>query len=499
MGNAHGSRGSGGTGRLSMRIVAVGVMAVSLSGACQDGVEVEAIRPRGTYIVVPPAPEESATRFGPGPAHRIIYLNKNGISVTRGRDNSSNDVSSVPNGAATVSAWSYGADSWTRLVDCVRDVYAPFDVTITDVDPGATAHVESVVGGRPGQVGLPNNVGGVSPFANDCSVIERSIVYTFAEVYGGDVQAICETVAQETAHSFGLDHEMDCRDPMTYLRDCGAKSFQDADANCGEDGARACACGGTTQNSYRILMQVLGSGEADVTPPDLSILKPLEGETVAPGFSIEGTASDADSGVGSVTLYIDAMEWATDTSAPYAFVAPEALAAGPHTIELRAADLDGNLTPRSVSVTLDDGSGTGTDPGTDPGTGGTGEPPLPGEGNPSHAIDMGAPCATADECSSGFCSGAGFCSEACDPGNTSPCGAGFECAAYESGGGECLPLLQGSIQGGCQLAPGQGGGVAGLGLGQGLMLAIAMALACYVGSLGGRRRRGRRSGRDLLP
>src|SRR5262245_25096227 len=201
-----------------MRNLSAGVVAIGLAAACQDESKVEELQPRGIYLLVAPASGEDVPRFGPGPAHRVIYLNKDGISVTRGIDDSSNNVSSVPPGAAAVSAWSYGDDAWTRLVSCVRDMYAPFDVTITDVDPGASAHVESVVGGRPGQVGLPSYVGGVSPFASNCSVIERSIVYTFSEIYGGDLQKICETVAQETAHSFGLDHELECRDPMTYLQ-----------------------------------------------------------------------------------------------------------------------------------------------------------------------------------------------------------------------------------------------------------------------------------------
>ena len=132
------------------------LVGMGLSGCTDTTQQEEAVRPRGIYQVVAPDSEEGVPRFGPGPAHRLVFMNRLGGTYTRASsNNSSENRSTVPDGGtASVSAWSYGDADWQGLMTCVRDIYAPFDVTITDVDPGAVPHIESVVGGRPGQVGL---------------------------------------------------------------------------------------------------------------------------------------------------------------------------------------------------------------------------------------------------------------------------------------------------------------------------------------------------------
>ena len=51
------------------------------------------------------------------------------------------------------------------MLQCVKDTYAAFDVTITDVDPGNVPHFEEIIGGTPDQLrsDIPN-AGGVAPF-----------------------------------------------------------------------------------------------------------------------------------------------------------------------------------------------------------------------------------------------------------------------------------------------------------------------------------------------
>jgi hypothetical protein len=112
---------------------------------------------------------------------------------------------------------------------------------------------------------MPFGVGGVAPFT--CGLIPTAVVYAFADVYGGDNQGICETVAQEVSHAFGLDHEFLCEDPMTYLSGCGAKTFQDQAASCGEFEPRECSCGGSSQNSVQQMLQTIGASDGTVVPP----------------------------------------------------------------------------------------------------------------------------------------------------------------------------------------------------------------------------------------
>lgn len=84
------------------------------------------------------------------------------------------------------------------------------------------------------------------------------MAFAFANAYSEDAQAICTAAAQVAAATFGLDHEHYCPDVMTFLTGCGDKSFTDHEAPCGAFEERDCACGGSTQNSYRKLLELLG-------------------------------------------------------------------------------------------------------------------------------------------------------------------------------------------------------------------------------------------------
>lgn len=234
--------------------------------------------PRGAYKVIHRAPEASDAEkkvmgASPGPAHRVLYLNGKGGTYSPGDDDSSTNHSSIPSSTATIPAYEKGASAWSAFVACMKDQYSRFDIEVTDVDPGATPHIEVAVGGKPSAVGMDSGVGGVSPMNDDCSVVERAVVYVFSRQFGS-AQEDCEVAAQESGHALGMDHEYLCQDPMTYLTGCGKKSFQDEDAYCGESGPRTCMCGGKTQNSVKWLTKVLGAkpspggDDGGAPPPD---------------------------------------------------------------------------------------------------------------------------------------------------------------------------------------------------------------------------------------
>jgi hypothetical protein len=122
--------------------------------------------------------------------------------------------------------------------------------------------MEAIIAGTPNEIAESYDVAGIALMNEDCTIIEGTITMTFAKVMV-DAEEICWTAAQEAAQAMGLDHSMDCADPMTYDESCGThKRFQDSDATCGEYEARACMCGGT-QNSVQHLRRVLGAGSGD--------------------------------------------------------------------------------------------------------------------------------------------------------------------------------------------------------------------------------------------
>ncbi len=193
---------------------------------------------------------------------RTIYLNRDGVTLRPGDNDARAQKSSIVSEPVELTPWDIDDDTWAETVSCMRDLYSRFDVTITDRDPGDVPHIEAVFGGHPSDVGLPDNVAGVSPFTSDCSVIENSVVFTFTDVLPDDPRLMCEVMAQEIAHSFGLDHEMLPSDPMTYLDYDDERTFQDEMAPCGEDGDRMCGINGSIcreeQNSVQLLETRLG-------------------------------------------------------------------------------------------------------------------------------------------------------------------------------------------------------------------------------------------------
>jgi len=203
-------------------------------------------------------------------ASRVLYLNPNGAILVPGNNDSTTDTSSIVTEPTEIPGWDIDQDTWDATVACVRDLYSRFDVTVTDEDPGDVPHIEALFGGDPSYVGLPENVAGVSPFTTDCSIIENSIVFTFTDVLPDDPRVMCEVMAQEIAHSFGLDHEMLPSDPMTYLDYTGDRSFQDEMASCGEYDDRMCGINGSVcrdrQNSVLMLESRLGRRGAEGEP-----------------------------------------------------------------------------------------------------------------------------------------------------------------------------------------------------------------------------------------
>ena len=201
---------------------------------------------------------------------KVIYLNRTGVTVMPGPSDSRINRSSVAELPVTIPAWNPTDAVWTDTVACLVGMFAPFDVELTEVDPGLTPHIEAVFGGHPTLFGMGPRVGGVAPLSSTCSVVENAMVFTFTDILVSKGQFVCETMAQEIAHAYGLDHEMLAADPMSYLRHNGKRTFQDEMAACGEAMPRPCGIGMSScraqQNSYAILLERLGPSGYEPEP-----------------------------------------------------------------------------------------------------------------------------------------------------------------------------------------------------------------------------------------
>ncbi|MBL9017922.1 MAG: hypothetical protein JNL83_27295 [Myxococcales bacterium] len=420
-------------------------------------------RPQATYRFIDPGlggmdqPQVSAAATS-----NVIYLNNckpNGCQISPGADNALTNRSSIPDQASTVQPFAYSDAVWQQVVQCVRATYAPFGVQIVTDRPASGNYHMAIVAGVPQNVQMQQGVGGVSPFS--CGYIHNAISFSFSNVYGGNVDDICWTVAQETAHSWGLDHKFDNRDPMTYLQSGPSrKVFQNQAGQCGEYNARQCQCGGSTMNSYDAIMKTFGSSTP--TPPTVKITAPLEGDNVPMGFPIRADIMD-DIGASKAELRIDGNLVSTLTTPPWVWNAPASVGQGNHTIHVKGFDIGGSSAEATVKIVIGAACKKPGDCASDQDTCVDGRC-VAGEGTTG---GLGSTCTKNEECKSGQCGsdGAGnsYCVENCDPmGNGCP--SGFGCISSGANGGVCWPGA-GDEGGGCSANTDGRGGLAMLGLG----------------------------------
>ncbi len=368
---------------------------------------------------------------------------------------------------------------WAALVQCVKEVYSPFAVTVTDVLPtGGVSFTEDILAGLPSDIGYGGaGVGGIAP--GTCTPRDNVISFSFANLPWGKGQqriwTLCAVASQETAHAFGLDHEYEfldstsaCSDPMSYRNDCGGQRFfRNKSARCGEFAPRDCRCGGT-QNSHQSLLDVFGPGTSLIPPPTSSILAPAAGATVADEFATVASAGSRR-GVGRVELWLNGYDW---TSVPgagfgplgqpdpstYSLVAPADVPDGVIDIVAKAYD-DLELETDSQTVTVTKGV-----PCVDASTCATGQQCANGRCFWDPPVGMlGDPCTYPQYCTSGICSGTAkeqICTQACIVGAMDACPSGFDCIMTNGSEGVCFFASAGG--GGCCSASGGDGAIGAL-------------------------------------
>lgn len=419
------------------------------------------------YVVVDPP----RTRAAGGA--RTIYLNRctGGCTATAGGDDAARDTSSilgregVPS-SISLDPFAWDDTVWNGVVACVRAGYAPWDVEVVTDEPASGRYLEVMVAGNAASLGLAGNTLGVAPLTSDCSALPSAIGFAFANAHQpGETQIsnLCATVIHEAGHLYGLDHELACKDPMTYLTGCGEKIFVNRSFACGEfDGERRCKCN-ATQNSFAHLTSRIGGGTAP-PPPAVRIVVPSSGANVGSGFSVF-TQVDSPRVIADMTLWVNGWPWVRvpgkTTTGPYELATPAALPDGVLDLEVRTRDDLGNV--GSVRMTVTKGA-----PCVDGMSCADGQSCSDGRCRfPAATGALGDACAGDQDCAGQLCvadDGAGVCSRPCYP-SGSACESGYTCRAGDDEGLACLPTID---EGGCcsgAADPGVSGALAVLVLG----------------------------------
>ena len=436
-------------------------------------------------IIEPAAPEGWIALTN---VSRTLFINDckpSGCTVSVGADNSINNTSSIPQGTVVLPAYPYPQAHWDALIKCVKETFHPFTIDVVTTNPGTAPHFEVMVGGADTDLRPTLSAGGVAPYISCNAQRSNGLSFVFPETTN-DLEYLCGAVVQEAMHVWGMDHELDAKDPMTYLQLGSLKRFQNNDASCGEDTPRNCrptvsgGCGGSKQNSFKYMINTFGLNP-NLEPPGINITSPKPGAFVKPGFKVEIESTGpvdlikADVKVGTM------LAGTIPNKTPYELVTmPTGLPIGKQTITVAATDFAERPTMATVDVEVLQSCAGGASCADGKCLGGTCFPDKDVKGG------LGSDCATAEECATGKCIGDGTtmkCTEMCDPGNTCP--DGYDCIDV-GGAGLCWPQAGGG-GGGCSTG-GSSSGFALFGLGVAL-LALRQRAARRASPLGGRRRR----------
>jgi hypothetical protein len=369
-----------------------------------------------------PRPLEQA--LGPN-GHHIIFVNFDGVTLGANYDDSVHNQSSIAGGVGhSITVPPFNSTDLTNqfnqaqviddVINKAREFFADFNVDLVTQRPASPDYVMCAVGGDPSLIGAPCSQGGcvagIAPL--DCQPTNQGIdynpngdievVFAFSAVskmFGGSYQEkvldLATTIAQETAHSYGLGHTqnpMDVMNPYESGMTVGFESGAYADSN-------NCANGVGNQDSHALLLQILGKsqGPQDAMPPTVTLTQPTNGATLPRSFTIAATASD-NVGVDHVVLKAGGPGTTFNMSimtAPY--TAPVTLNAdGTWTISATAFDAAGNQAAATATVTV------------------TMNAKLP----------FGAACTMPAQCQSGVCNQM-ICTMACGTG----CPMGYTCNA----------------------------------------------------------------------
>ncbi|HVK72166.1 MAG TPA: hypothetical protein VM734_02555 [Kofleriaceae bacterium] len=211
------------------------------------------------------AATDAATDAASCPAPVPLFLNRSAGTYQVGAttDAATNTIKFTDR-EAVVAPTQYDDTQWREVVACVRAAVAPFNVEVVETEPASGGYAEVAVGHRY----WGTNAQFMTMVAEaTCTPPPRPVIFVFtgADSSGAPAATCKDAVAGWAMATAKLDWVLRPPAGRDYLTWDGnaAPSWIDEPLACGEQTARACRCGGTTQHAYASLLAAYGPACTD--------------------------------------------------------------------------------------------------------------------------------------------------------------------------------------------------------------------------------------------
>jgi hypothetical protein len=194
----------------------------------------------------------------------VVFLDRVGGTYTAGDTDSTTNTSDLINQMTSIPAWTIAEPTWQAMRACVAQKFAPFNVALTELDPGTGAHAEVVFTPAANVPVLQGNPSIADIACQNRVTAKVNNPVAFVNITSlTDPNAVCAAVVLALGAALGLDTTTACPDAMTlHDAQCLTAGFSNTSLACDATAfgmATGCYCSaGTTQNSYQVMAAAVG-------------------------------------------------------------------------------------------------------------------------------------------------------------------------------------------------------------------------------------------------
>jgi MYXO-CTERM domain-containing protein len=280
-----------------------------------------------------------------------LYVNFDGAHLLPGNEDARANETAIPEYVGNFPPYG-GTSQRAAVLQAVQLDFDAYDIVVVDSRPAAGEYTMAMVG--------PLDEGSTLGIALlDCDDrYANNIVYAFhgdGDGYSPASQA--NTISQEVAHSYGLEHVNHQGDLMYPMSTGGDPAFLDLcvpivpSPDIGCPGQHAQYCPEAQQNSHRELLGRFGARTPDDVDPAVAIVEPHHEDELDVGADFDIVADAIDErALANVVLFVNESNIGGRTQAPYTWHVDD-MPMGVFDMYVIAVDAAGNMS-RSETVTI---------------------------------------------------------------------------------------------------------------------------------------------------